>query len=83
MDTVLSGGVGVSRWAKIFVLNLAVNVYHILILIELLDLWIDGVGGILLLVDLYVVLLLYAALASGVAVTQVIESIFSVLVLNW
>ena len=39
-------------------------------------------GGILLLVDLYVILLLYAALASGVAVTQVIESIFSVLVLN-
>lgn len=38
--------------------------------------------GILLLVDLNVVLLLYAALTSRIAVGHVVECIFGILVLN-
>jgi hypothetical protein len=82
LDRVGGSGVGVGRRSKVLVLYLSVDIYDILVLVELLDFRVDGMRCVLLGVYLDVVLLLDSALAPRIPVAHVIETVLVILVLD-
>jgi hypothetical protein len=85
LHSIITIGIWIGGRSKVFVFYLTVNIDDILILIKLLDFWIDWMGCVLLWIYLNIVLtlLLDPWLASGVAIVHVVQSIFIIFILNW
>lgn len=85
LNSIISSDIWIGGRSKVFVLYLTVNIDDILILIKLLDFWIDWMRCVLLWIYLNIILtlLLDPWLTSGVAIVHVVQSIFIIFILNW